>query len=111
MKEEETKEHVFFEQWKIQFSEVHGSLEQKKIDKETLFSSYGFSKNEQKDFNVEAFFFSLDSYYALLMKLLSYQVVGYYTISKLTGLPLHDWSNLDSDYLRKKCLELEEGGI
>lgn len=111
IKIEETKEHVFFEQWKIQFSEVHGSLEQKKIDKETLFNTYGFSKNEQKDFNVEAFFFSLDSYYALLMKLLSYQVVGYYTISKLTGLPLHDWSNFNSDYLRKKCLELEEGGI
>ena len=50
MKFEETKEHVFFEQWKIQFSEVHGSLEQKKIDKNTLFNTYGFSKNEQKDF-------------------------------------------------------------
>lgn len=111
MKFEETKEHVFFEQWKIQFSEVHGSLEQKKIDKETLFNTYGFSKNEQKDFNVESFFFSLDSYYALLMKLLSYQVVGYYTISKLTGLPLHEWEILSSDSLRSKCAELEEGGI
>ena len=107
----ETKEHVFFEQWTVQFAEVHGTLEQKKIDKETLFTSYGFSKNEQKDFNVLAFFFALDSYYALLMKLLSYQVVGYYTISKLTGLPLHDWEELASDDLRKKCDELEEGGI
>jgi hypothetical protein len=106
-----TKEHVFFEQWTIQFAEVHGTLEQKKIDKETLFTSYGFSKNEQKDFNVLAFFFALDSYYALLMKLLSYQVVGYYTISKLTGLPLHDWEELASDDLRKRCNELEEGGI
>ena len=107
----DTKEHVFFEQWKVQFAEVHGSLEQKKIDKEMLFTSYGFTKNEQKDFNVHAFFFALDSYYALLMKLLSYQVVGYYTISKLTGLPLHDWESLDSEDLRKKCAELEEGGI
>lgn len=107
----DTKEHVFFEQWTVQFAEVHGSLEQKKIDKETLFTSYGFSKNEQKDFNVLAFFFALDSYYALLMKLLSYQVVGYYTLSKLTGLPLHDWEELASDDLRRKCDELEEGGI
>ncbi|MBN2569024.1 MAG: hypothetical protein JXB42_06295, partial [Deltaproteobacteria bacterium] len=52
-----TKEHVFFEQWKIQFAEVHGSLEQKKIDHNTLFTSYGFSKKEQKDFNRLAFFF------------------------------------------------------
>lgn len=110
-KQGDTKEHVFFDQWKVQFSEVHGSLEQKKIDKETLFTSYGFSKNEQKDFNVLAFFFALDSYYALLMKLLSYQVVGYYTLSKLTGLPLHDWETLASEDLKKKCNELEEGGI
>ncbi|MFH1703553.1 MAG: N-6 DNA methylase [Nitrospirota bacterium] len=107
----DTKEHVFFEQWTVQFAEVHGTLEQKKIDKGTLFTSYGFSKNEQKDFNVLAFFFALDSYYALLMKLLSYQVVGYYTLSKLTGLPLHDWEELASDDLRRKCDELEEGGI
>lgn len=109
--QDNTKEHVFFEQWTVQFAEVHGSLEQKKIDKETLFTSYGFSKKEQENFNVLAFFFALDSYYALLMKLLSYQVVGYYTLSKLTGLPLQDWETLDSDDLKKRCNELEEGGI
>ena len=109
--EGDTKEHVFFQQWKTQFAEVHGSLEQKKIDTKTLFTSYGFSKSEQKDFNVFAFFFALDSYYALLMKLLSYQVVGFYTLKDLTGLPLHDWGNLPSEYLRRKCEELEEGGI
>lgn len=106
-----TKEHVFFEQWQVQFAEVHGSLEQKKIDQKTLFTSYGFSKKEQTDFNVFAFFFALDSYYSLLMKLLSYQVVGYYTMGKLTGLPLHEWENLPSDDLCKKCEELEEGGF
>jgi len=41
--EGDTKEHVFFQQWKTQFAEVHGSLEQKKIDTKTLFTSYGFS--------------------------------------------------------------------
>lgn len=109
--EGDTKEHVFFEQWKTQFAEVHGSLEQKKIDTKTLFTSYGFSKSEQKDFNVLAFFFALDSYYALLMKLLSYQVVGFYTLKELAGLPLHNWESLSSQDLRAKCEELEEGGI
>jgi len=109
--EGDTKEHVFFDQWKIQFAEVHGSLEQKKIDKKTLFTSYGFAKKEQIDFNVEAFFFSLDSYYALLMKLLAYQVVGFYALKDLAGLPLLDWEKLPSDDLCKKCEELEEGGI
>ena len=109
--EGETKEHVFFEQWKVQFAEVHGTLEQKKIDKERLFVSYGFSKKEQKDFNVYAFFFALDSYYAVLMKLLSYQVVGFYTVGGLTGLPLHEWEKQESDGLRKKMEDLEEGGI
>lgn len=109
--EGDTKEHVFFEQWQVQFAEVHGTLEQKKIDKERLFTSYGFTKKEQKDFNVYAFFFALDSYYAVLMKLLSYQVVGFYTLRELTGLPLHDWEKLESDQLRQKMTELEEGGI
>lgn len=107
----DTKEHVFFEQWKVQFAEVHGTLEQKNIDKERLFTSYGFSKNEQKDFNVYAFFFALDSYYAVLMKLLSYQVVGFYTLRELTGLPLHDLEKLESSPLRQKMADLEEGGI
>lgn len=106
-----TKEHVFFEQWKIQFAEVHGTLEDNKINKEILFDSYGFTKKEQENFDVLSFFFSLDSYYALLMKLLSFQVVGFYTLSKLTGLPLHDWEQLTSDNLHEKCTELEEGGI
>lgn len=107
----DSKVHVFFEQWTTQFAEVHGSLEQKKIDTKTLFTSYGFSKSEQKDFNVLAFFFALDSYYALLMKLLSYQVVGFYTLRELAGLPLHNWESLSSQDLRAKCEELEEGGI
>lgn len=109
--ETDIKEHFFFEQWREQFAEVHGSLEQKKIDTKTLFTSYGFSKREQQDFNVNAFFFALDSYYALLMKLLSYQVVGFYTLHDLIGLPLHDWENLSSDELRRKCDELEDGGF
>lgn len=109
--EGETKEHVFFEQWRVQFAEVHGSLEQKKIDTKTLFTSYGFSKKEQINFNVYAFFFALDSYYALLMKLLSYQVVGYYTMRALTGLPLHDWENTDSSGLKRRLEMLEEGGL
>lgn len=108
---EESKIHYFFEQWKEQFAEVHGSLDEKKIDKETLFMSYGFSKKEQVNFDVNVFFFALNSYYALLMKLLSYQVVGYYTMKELSGLPLNHWEELASEKLLQKCNELEEGGI
>lgn len=109
--EEGTKEHVFFEQWKIQYAKVHGSLEEKKIDQETLIRSYGFTKKEQKDFDVYAFFFSLDCYYAVLMKLLSYQVVGYYTLKGFTGMPLREWEEEDSDGLQRRMQDLEDGGM
>jgi len=102
---------VFFEQWALQFAEVHGAIENKKFDSKTLFESYGFKKQEQKDFDFLAFFFALDTYYAILMKLLAYQVVGFYTLKNITGLPLAEWESLDSDSLREKLNELEEGGI
>lgn len=102
---------VFFEQWALQFAEVHGTIENKKFDTKTLFESYGFKKQEQKDFDFLAFFFALDTYYAVLMKLLAYQVVGFYTLKSISGLPLADWEKLDSDALREKLEELEEGGI
>lgn len=107
----DTKVHVFFEQWKIQYAEVHGSLEQKKINNQTLFTSYGFSKIEQVNFNEYAFFFSLDTYYALMMKLLSYQVVGFYTMKDLTGVPLEHWKNKSFEDMKEVLAKLEEGGI
>ena len=102
---------VFFSQWAIQFSEVHGAIENKKFDTETLFKSYGFKKQEQKDFNFLAFFFALDTYFGLLMKLLAYQVVGFYTLKDIVGLPLSEWEKLDSDTLRERITKLEDGGI
>lgn len=105
------KVKVFFEQWALQFAEVHGAVENKKFDAETLFKSYGFKKDEQKDFDFLAFFFALDTYYGLLMKLLAYQVVGFYTLKNIAGLPLTDWEKLDSAVLKEKLIELEEGGI
>jgi SAM-dependent methyltransferase len=102
---------VFFEQWSTQFAEVHGAIEDKKFNAETLFKSYGFKKEDQKDFNFLAFFFALDTYYALLMKLLSYQVVGFYALKEVIGLPLIEWGSLDSSALKDKIAEMEEGGI
>ncbi|MBM3405101.1 MAG: SAM-dependent DNA methyltransferase [Bacteroidetes bacterium] len=102
---------VFFEQWALQFAEVHGALENKKFDAQTLFKSYGFRKEEQRDFNFLAFFFALDTYYGLLMKLLAYQVVGFYTLKDIAGLPLSEWDKLSSDQLLDKLQVLEEGGI
>lgn len=102
---------VFFEQWALQFAEVHGSIENKKFDAETLFKSYGFKKDEQKDFDFLAFFFALDTYYGLLMKLLAYQVVGFYTLKDIVGLPLAEWEKLDSITFKEKLEKLEDGGI
>jgi SAM-dependent methyltransferase len=105
------KVKVFFKQWALQFAEVHGAIENKKFDAETLFKSYGFKKDEQRDFDFLAFFFALDTYYGLLMKLLAYQVVGFYTLKNVAGLPLADWEKLDSVVFKEKLTELEEGGI
>lgn len=102
---------IFFQQWALQFAEVHGAIENKKFDAETLFKSYGFKKDEQKNFNMLAFFFALDTYYGLLMKLLAYQVVGFYTLKDVAGLPLAEWEKLDSQALRENLDDLEEGGI
>ncbi len=102
---------VFFEQWALQFAEVHGAIENKKFDAETLFKSYGFKKDEQKDFNFLAFFFALDTYYGLLMKLLAYQVIGFYALKGVAGLPLAEWEKLDSETFKDKLAKLEEGGI
>lgn len=108
------KVKVFFEQWARQFAEVHGSIENKKFDQETLFKSYGFKKDEQSTqsgFNFLAFFFALDTYYGLLMKLLAYQVVGFYTLKNISGVPLRDWETFDSTSLKDKLTMLENGGI
>ncbi len=102
---------VFFDQWALQFAEVHGAIENKKFDADILFKSYGFKKDEQKNFNFLAFFFALDTYYGLLMKLLAYQVVGFYALKDVTGLPLAEWEKLKSEELREKLADLEEGGI
>lgn len=107
----DAKVKVFFEQWALQFAEVHGAIENKKFDAETLFKSYGFKKDEQKGFDFLAFFFALDTYYGLLMKLLGYQVVGFYTLKDVAGLPLAEWENLDSGTFKDKLASLEEGGI
>ena len=102
---------AFFDQWALQFAEAHGTIENKKFDSKTLFESYGFKKQEQRDFNFLAFFFSLDTYFGMLMKLLAYQVVGFYTLKGITGLPLTEWETLDSDSLKDKLKNLEDGGI
>ena len=102
---------VFFKQWAGQFSDVHGAIENKKFDTETLFKTYGFTKDEQKGFSYLAFFFALDTYYSLFMKLLAFQVVGYYTMGTMVGPPLMDWEKLDSLSLKRKLKQVEDGGI
>ncbi|MBM4161077.1 MAG: SAM-dependent DNA methyltransferase [Ignavibacteria bacterium] len=102
---------VFFDQWTLQFAEVHGAVENKKIDPETLFRTYGFRKDEQKDFKPLPFFFALDTYYALFMKLLAYQVVGHYTLGTMVELPLAEWERHDSATLKDHLKQVEDGGV
>ena len=108
---DDPKVDAFFKQWAVQFSDVHGAIENKKFDTETLFKTYGFTKDEQKDFSYLAFFFALDTYYSLFMKLLAFQVVGYYTMGAMVGPPLTDWEKLDSLSLKRKLKQVEDGGI
>jgi len=76
-----------------------------------LFEQYGFNDDEQENFNHLAFFYALDTYYALLMKLLVYQVVGYYAKIGFGKVPLADWEELDSRTLQDKISQIEQGGI
>ncbi|MGD0037967.1 MAG: N-6 DNA methylase [Bacteroidota bacterium] len=105
------KVKVFFDQWAVQFAEVHGSIEEKKFDDKVLFQSYGFNEEEQEGFKHLAFFFALDTYYALLMKLLAYQVVGYYVRIGFGRLPLIEWELLNTNELKAKLAQVEEGGV
>ncbi|MGD1044708.1 MAG: N-6 DNA methylase [Bacteroidota bacterium] len=105
------KVKVFFDQWAVQYAEVHGSIEEKKFDDKVLFQSYGFNEKEQEGFRHLAFFYALDTYYALLMKLLAYQVVGYYVRIGFGALPLVEWELLNTNELKTKLAQVEEGGV
>jgi hypothetical protein len=56
------------------------------------------------------FFFSLHTYYAILIKLLAVQVVQYYAMPKI-GTDLKSAAVLESDELKRYLRKLEEGGI
>lgn len=100
---------VLFEQWQEQFSDVHGVFDQnRRFDRETLRRSYGFGKLDEVQ--LLPFFFSLETFFSLLMKLLAYQVVGYYLNRKI-GLPLAEWDTHPSERFREELTKLDEGEI
>jgi methylase of polypeptide subunit release factors len=100
---------ALFEQWQEQFSDVHGAFDEKRrFDRETLRRSYGFGKLDEVQ--LLPFFFSLETFFSLLMKLLAYQVVGYYLNRKI-GLPLAEWDTHPSERFREELTKLDEGEI
>jgi len=100
---------LLYQQWEEQFSEVHGVFdENRRFDTDTLRRSYGFRRRDYVD--LLPFFFALETYLTLLLKLLAYQVVGYYLERKM-GLPLEGWENFGSERLCGELTELDSGGI
>ena len=100
---------ALFDQWKEQFSEVHGALDQlKRPDESSLRLLYGFPKRVKVE--LLPLFFSLETYFALFIKLLAYQVVGFYLHRKV-GLPLAGWETYPSHKLRDHLERLDQGGM
>ncbi len=100
---------ALFDQWAEQFSDVHGAFDQnRKFNKETLRRSYAF--NTKEEVHLLPFFFALETYFSFLMKLLAYQVVGYY-LEKKSGLPLASWERYGSEQLRDELTRLDDGRL
>jgi len=100
---------VLFKQWVEQFSDVHGAFnESRSMDSEVLRRSYGFDKKGRVE--LLPFFFSLETYFSILIKLLAYQVAGYYLDRKM-GLPLLGWEDYGSEQLRDELSNLDNGGV
>jgi SAM-dependent methyltransferase len=103
---ESEKVQVFFNQWKRHFNQVTGYSEASQhFNANDLAYLYGMKGS---DFKLLPLFFAVHSYYATFIKLLALQIAGHYTFG---GLPLKDFSGLESEKLLKEFNSLEEGGI
>jgi len=100
---------ALFAQWEEQFSDVHGAFDDnRRFDRASLYKSYGFSPGERVQ--LLPFFFALETYFSLFIKLLAYQVVGFY-LNRKTGLPLSAWEEHGSEEFRDELENLDRGGI
>jgi hypothetical protein len=98
---------TLFEDWKRVFSQVCRYDLSKLRGLET---AYGFS---DKEIDVEKLLFALDTYFALIMKLLAAEVASLYVAPRLWSFlrSLEDAYFKGHDRLKEELGELEEGGI
>jgi len=98
---------TLFEQWSLQFSEVCNYEESSKLRIEPFAKRFAIQDSKIQPF---PFFFSLHTYYAIFIKLLTLQIVEYYRLPKLE-LNLKKIANLEIDKLKNFLRDLEEGAI
>ena len=102
------KVQTLFRQWCRQFGEVSGYEQGAGLDLRRVARSYSLGAPEV--LHAERFFFALHSYYALLIKLLAWQVIHFYLAPNL-GSDLGALADLDDHELRGRLAELENGGL
>jgi hypothetical protein len=102
-----------FEQWKLFFSESIDYSEAfggHKLDPlRKWVAKAGIAVKHPKE--AERFFFALHTYFALLVKLLAWLALSRHIGVKLGGPSFAELVSVDSDLLRRKLGEMEDGGI
>ena len=102
-----------FEQWKLFFSESIDYSEAfggRKLDPlKKWVAKAGIEVKSPED--AERFFFALHTYFALLVKLLAWLALSRHIGGRLGGPSFTQLVSADSDTLRRKLHEMEDGGI
>jgi len=101
------KAKTLFEQWSLLFSEVCDYEKASKIKIESFARNFGITEERIDPFR---FFFSLHSYYVTFIKLLTLQIVHYYTVSK-SDADLKQAATFDKENLKSYFQEIEKGAI
>ncbi|MEM5810268.1 MAG: N-6 DNA methylase [Candidatus Aenigmatarchaeota archaeon] len=106
LKSKSNRTKMLFEDWKRVFSQVCAYSKEKLIG---LIEYYGLQ--EHKIVDVEKLMFAVHTYYTLLMKFLTSEIVSYFNIpySFLTKLEASYYKSLEE--LLSELKDLEEGGI
>ncbi|RLG34257.1 hypothetical protein DRN97_02980 [Methanosarcinales archaeon] len=108
-KSKSSRTEMLFLDWKRVFSQVCAYSPSKL---EGMVEHYGVAKGKNKKVDVEKLMFAVHTYYTLVMKLLTSEVISFF--NPVFGSPLQ---RIESAYyrsredLRAELLDLEEGGI